>query len=113
MSVQTLMISGKKFALVPFREFERLAQRAKAPAVPSLPKALPSGNYPAREALRAIYARKLIQERAAAGLSQAKLARKAGLRVETVSRLERGKHIPDLATAERISRALHAAGMKN
>lgn len=55
-------------------------------------------------------ARKIIPARKAVGLSQAGLARKAGIRVETLNRLEKGKHTPDLATMEKINRALYAAG---
>jgi transcriptional regulator with XRE-family HTH domain len=44
------------------------------------------------------------------GLSQAALARKAGIRVETLNRLEKGKHTPDLATMAKINKALDDAG---
>jgi transcriptional regulator with XRE-family HTH domain len=54
--------------------------------------------------------RKIIAARKAVGLSQAALARKAGIRVETLNRLEKGKHTPDLATMAKINKALDDAG---
>lgn len=108
MTFQTLTISGKRFALVPLRDFERLQKRAAVQNLPKLPDPLPNGNYPAAETVRVIYARKLIQEREAAGLSQSELARRAGLRPETINRLEKGKHSPDTATLAKIAKVLEA-----
>jgi ribosome-binding protein aMBF1 (putative translation factor) len=105
MTVQTLTISGKRFALIPMRDSQALQKRA-ARKLPNLPNPLPNGNYPAVETIRAIYARKLIQERESAGLSQSELARRAGLRPETINRLEKGKHSPDTATLAKITKAL-------
>jgi DNA-binding XRE family transcriptional regulator len=113
MTVQTLTISGKRFALLPLSDFEALQKRAAAQKLPKLPSPLPNGNYPAVETIRAIYARKLIQERQAAGLSQAELARRAGLRPETINRLEKGKHSPDTATLAKINKVLRATGINS
>lgn len=112
MTVQTLTISGKRFALVPMRDFETLQRRAAAQKLPQLPIPLPNGNYRAAETIRIIYARRLIAERESAGLSQSELARRAGLRPETINRLEKGKHSPDTATVAKIAKALRAAGVK-
>ena len=106
MTVQKLTISGKRFALIPMRDFEALQKRAAGQKHPKLPDPLANGNYPAVKTIRAIYARKLIQERQAAGLSQSELARRAGLRPETINRLEKGKHSPDTATLAKITKAL-------
>lgn len=76
------------------------------------PDPLANGNYPAAQTIRAVYARKLIQERESAGLSQSELARRAGVRAETINRLEKGKHSPDAATLTKITKALRAAGLK-
>lgn len=97
---------------MPMRDFEALRKRAAAQALPKLPDPLPNGNYPAVETVRAVYARKLIQERESAGLSQSELARRAGVRPETINRLERGKHSPDTATLAKINKALRSAGVK-
>jgi len=112
MSVQRLTISGKQFALIPMRDFEALQKRAAVQKFPRLPAVLANGNYPAAETVRAIYARKLIHERELAGLSQSELARRSGLRPETINRLEKGKHSPDTATLAKITKALRAAGVK-
>lgn len=47
-------------------------------------------------------ARHLIARRKNAGLSQADLARRAGVRIETLNRIERGKTTPDFATIRKL-----------
>jgi ribosome-binding protein aMBF1 (putative translation factor) len=71
-----------------------------------LPDVDAKGNYPAVEYLRASIARDIIRDRAAAGLSQKELAHLAGIRVETLCRIETGKHTPSVATVDKIERAL-------
>jgi DNA-binding XRE family transcriptional regulator len=53
-------------------------------------------------------ARKVVRRRAA-GLTQADVARRAGIRPETLDRIERPKTTPDMATLAKIDRALGAA----
>lgn len=79
--------------------------------LPPLPPADESGNYPAIETARAIIARQLIRGRKAAGWTQAELATRAGIRQETISRIETGKHSPGLKTMAKIDRALKKAGV--
>jgi DNA-binding XRE family transcriptional regulator len=67
------------------------------------------GNYPAVEYARASLARKIIKSRRQAGLTQAELARRAGVRPETLNRIEKGKTTPDVATIAKIQRALETA----
>lgn len=50
--------------------------------------------------------RDIRRKRAAAGLSQGDLAEKAGLRSETISRLENGRGNPTVATIKKILRVL-------
>jgi transcriptional regulator with XRE-family HTH domain len=52
------------------------------------------------------FGRILLQERQGAGLSQEELAHQAGLHVNAVSLLERGKRSPSLETVFRIAIAL-------
>jgi DNA-binding XRE family transcriptional regulator len=52
-------------------------------------------------------AQRLLERRRRAGLSQAELARRAGVRVETLNRIERGKVTPDFATIRKLVVALH------
>jgi DNA-binding XRE family transcriptional regulator len=87
-------------------------QAARSPeALPPLPAPNADGNYPAEEALDVILARQIIRRRQAAGWTQAELARRAGVREETVSRVESAKHAPTLTTVEKLDRALRASGV--
>ncbi len=54
-------------------------------------------------------AEKLIRRRKAAGLGQAELARRAGIRPETLNRIERGRTTPDFATIRKLVLAMDAA----
>jgi len=54
-------------------------------------------------------ARHLIARRKNAGLSQAELARRAGIRIETLNRIERGRTTPDFATLRKLVAAVKAA----
>src|SRR4051794_38284129 len=85
-SIQTLNIAGKKFVLMPQAEYQRLTKN-EATSVPRMPALSPDGTYPAASAMRVMMARKIIAARKAVALSQAELARKAGIRIETLNRL--------------------------
>ncbi len=54
--------------------------------------------------------RDLRRQRLAAGLTQAEVARRAGIRVETLSRLENARGNPTVATVSKIVRAISRAG---
>lgn len=95
-----LTIDGKRYAVVPLDTW------------PALPPADAEGFRPAKEAVAAVMARTLIRRRVALGLEQKQLARLAGVRVETISRLESGRHKPRRETVQRLESALHrAAGL--
>ena len=81
--------------------------------MPALPKPDADGHFPAMEYTRISLARSIIRERTALGLTQQQLARLAGVREETLSRLESGKHSPTVRTVEKIERALQKAAKKN
>jgi DNA-binding XRE family transcriptional regulator len=108
---QTIERNGKRFVLVEageLRRLERLARGAAADdsALPPLPAADKNGNRPAVEYAQASIARSIVQERRQLGLTQMELARLAGVRQETICRLESGKHAPVVRTVEKIDRAL-------
>ncbi|HQU43240.1 MAG: hypothetical protein B7Z73_07770 [Planctomycetia bacterium 21-64-5] len=104
--IQTVVLGGERFVILPEAEFARLQGE---PMEPELPAALPDGNYPAVETARLLLARDLIRSRRALGWSQAELARRAGVRVETLDRLERGTHSPNVAIVDKLDRALKAS----
>jgi DNA-binding XRE family transcriptional regulator len=79
------------------------------PDLPPLPPADEHGLYSAIETARVIIARQIIRGRKAAGWTQAELAVRAGVRPETISRIETGKHSPGLKTMAKIDRALQQA----
>jgi predicted transcriptional regulator len=81
----------------------------RSSAMPALPKAAKDGSVPALEYARADIAREVVRRRIAAGLPQQELARRVGVRAETISRLEAGKHVPRTETMERIDRVLPAS----
>lgn len=58
---------------------------------------------------RVSLAEKLVRRRRASGLSQAELARRAGVRPETLNRIERGRTTPDFATVRKLVVAMNAA----
>ncbi len=107
-SVQSVTLAGQRFVIVPEGEYRRLREAAEASA-PELPPADARGYYPAVETMRALLARDILRQRRALGLSQAELARRAGIRPETLNRLEQGKHSPSVPTVDKIDRALRAA----
>jgi ribosome-binding protein aMBF1 (putative translation factor) len=109
MILQKMKIEGKRCVAIEeseFRRLERLARRAENPLLPPFPSADAKGNVPAFEYMQVSIARDIIKERRALGLSQLQLAELAGLRQETLSRLESGKHSPTVRTVEKIDRAL-------
>jgi DNA-binding XRE family transcriptional regulator len=62
--------------------------------------------------VRISLANKMRARRKAAGLTQARLANLARVRVETISRLENGLHMPGQRTFDRIDRVLSRAAKR-
>lgn len=114
MPVGQLTIGGRKFMVIEESEYARLlASSTGNKAVtdrelPPLPEPDARGNVPAMEYARASLARRLIIERKSRGWSQTELARRAGVRVETINRLEKARNTADRATVRRIENALSA-----
>ena len=105
---ERVVVKGKRMVVLEESEYERLLGKADE-WEPLLPVPLPSGNYPAVEYLRVSLARKIIRHRRRLGLTQSDLARRAGIRPETLNRIERGERSPSVATVEKIDRALRKA----
>jgi ribosome-binding protein aMBF1 (putative translation factor) len=100
---QKLTISGKRYYLLDEAEYKR----ASAPAaLPPLPGRDDTGGVPAVAYVRALIARRINQARTARGWSQAELARRAGIRVETLNRIEKCHRSADPRSIDRIDAAL-------
>lgn len=77
--------------------------------LPPFPKADKDSNMPAVEYGRVSIARGIIRQRRKLGLSQQDLADLAGVRQETISRLETGKYSAGVPTIDKIDRAIKKA----
>src|SRR5438445_13802009 len=93
---QRLTIDGKKFVLLREQDFQMLATEADF-LEPPMPQPLPSGNYPALETVRALVACSIIRQRRKLGWSQEELAKRAGVRLPTLRRIEIAEHPPSAA----------------
>jgi len=107
MSHPTLKLNGRTFVLVPEPEYRSMTA-ARTP-IPDFPPASAQGNFPAVQTGRVSVAREIIRRRQAVGLSQKALATVAGIRVETLNRIEKAKVTADTATIAKIDRALKRA----
>ncbi len=104
---QVIEFDGIRYAIVQERLLTALCRRADA-----LPALTPCAVHPAAAPERDTFdatrlARRLIQRRRRAGLTQVELARRAGVRVETLNRIERGRTEPDFATIRKLVTAMN------
>ena len=117
MSRQVVQVKGQPFVLIEpaeLRRLEQLAARVETAdaGLPSWPPPDAAGQRPAVAFARISVARSIVTERKALGLTQQSLAKLAGVRQETLSRLESGKHSPTVRTVEKIDRALQRAARR-
>jgi len=105
-NVQVVTLAGQQFVIISAAEYRELVGQ---PREPQLPKPDASGNYPALESMRILLAQDIIRARRRLGLTQAELGRRAGVRPETLNRLEQGKHTASTATMNKLDRALREA----
>ena len=108
-------LDGVRYVIVREAVFDRLCERANVEAAPA---PVPATGQTPEAALfiansgdldGASLAEKLVRRRLAARLSQAELARRAGVRPETLNRIERGHTTPDFATIRKLVVAMDAA----
>ena len=98
-------LDGVRYVILRESIFDALCRRADVS-----PEDASRGAQPGVEELEgADLAEKLIRRRKAAGLGQAELARRAGIRPETLNRIERGRTTPDFATIRKLVLAMDAA----
>jgi DNA-binding XRE family transcriptional regulator len=100
-------LDGVRYVILRETVFELLCRKAGVPQESPSPDEDPSS--PGLGLDRSSLAQKLVRRRRAAGLSQAELARRAGVRAETLNRIERGRTTPDFATIRKLVLAMNAA----
>lgn len=100
-------VGGEQVVVLSRKDYERLAKKADV-WEPALPAPNKRGNYPL-DALDIVMAQEIIRARRKLGLTQAELARQAGIRAETLNRIEQGRNSPTLRTMQKIDRALKRA----
>src|SRR5437016_564266 len=92
-AVKRVTVKGQRMVMLTEGEYDRLLQKVDE-WEPALPAPNQRGNFPALETLDALLARDILRDRRRLGLSQADLARKAGIAVNTLNRIEQGKRSP-------------------
>lgn len=111
--LKTMKIDGRVYVILTRDEYDLLAGLAKVGSMPSAPAPDSRGNFPAVEYARTSIARDIVRERVKLGLTQREFAKLADVRVETLCRIETGKHTASTATIAKLDRALkHATKSK-
>jgi ribosome-binding protein aMBF1 (putative translation factor) len=106
-----LELDGIRYVIIRESLFDQICRKAKIKDVCyKLDEELSS---PDLETDKVLLAKKLIRRRQAAGLSQIELARRSGIRPETLNRIERGKTTPDFATIRKLVMAINEAEREN
>ncbi len=109
-SFQVVELDGVRYAILREAALLKLCQRARVQAAASAGSGSRAPGTPDEIELDGQkLARRLVLRRKRAGLGQAELARRAGIRVETLNRLERGKTTPDFSTIRRLVEAMNQA----
>ncbi|MFI5379258.1 MAG: helix-turn-helix transcriptional regulator [Tepidisphaerales bacterium] len=104
MTVQTISIANDELVVLSRKDFDHLME--KAGILPAHPRRDARGNVPARAAIDVSIARDLVNDRIRHGWTQTELARRSGVRLETISRIESGRHVPRQETLLKLDRAL-------
>jgi DNA-binding XRE family transcriptional regulator len=108
---QRVTVKGKRMVILQENDYEALLHKADL-WEPEMPAPDAKGNYPALEALAVLQARDILRTRRKLGLSQKELARRAGVRVETLNRIEHATSSPNVPTMVKINRALKEAALQ-
>ena len=103
LSYQAIELEGVRYAVVRESLLQDLCRQADVNAA----AVCTSSGLTEVEFDRETLARRLTLRRKRAGLTQAELARRAGIRVETLNRVERGKTTPDFSTVRKLVVAIN------
>jgi DNA-binding XRE family transcriptional regulator len=110
LNYQVLELDGVRYAILREAALRSLCRRARVEPAGLTGDASVGGRGADEVELDGpALARRLVMRRKRAGLGQAELARRAGIRVETLNRLERGKTTPDFSTIRRLVVAMNQA----
>ncbi len=101
--VPTIELEGKRYVVLAESDYLALLDAAGGPPKPD------PGGWAAWDKDAAKLGARLAERRLQAGLSQVALAARAGIRVETLNRIERAHVTPDYATVRRLVLALRDA----
>lgn len=112
MTVSHFTIDGKAYVIIERDEYQELKMSSYKTDFPEIPPRGKHG-YPAVQLGWATIGRDVIVKRRKAGLSLKDVARLAGIRVETLCRIEKGKHIPSIKSIDRIEAALKGHSSKS
>jgi DNA-binding XRE family transcriptional regulator len=104
MTLNTISIANDELVVLSRKDFDLLME--KAGMLPRRPSPDGNGNVDARAAIDVSIARELITDRMRRGWTQTELARRSGVRLETIGRIESGKHVPRKETLIKLDRAL-------
>src|SRR5262245_33071890 len=108
-SYATVELDSVRYAVIRESLLVELCRRARI-AAKARAQADPRAGEPSFTPLDAReLAARLIQRRNRSGLTQAELARRAGIRTETLNRIERGRTTPDFSTIRKLVLAMNAA----
>jgi DNA-binding XRE family transcriptional regulator len=105
---QLLKLGDERYAVLPEHVLKRLMKQAGVQPLLSEPVSPEPEWEPSALNAQAI-SEHLVKRRERIALSQADLARQAGVRVETLNRIERGKTNPDFSTIRKLVTAIRKA----
>lgn len=113
MAIRKVTMSGRAYVMVPLKQWEALVGGASVRDAAASRRILPlrDESYTIQD-VRVSLANKMAARRKAAGMTQQQLAKRAGVRVETISRLESALHMPGARTFEKLERAFKSRANK-
>jgi DNA-binding XRE family transcriptional regulator len=106
---ESVVLNGVRYAILPEARLLELCRQVGTQPATGAGAAPPPADLDEFAQTHAALGRRLVQRRRRAGMTQVELARRAGVRVETLNRIERGKTEPDFATVRKLVAAMNAA----